>query len=325
MTIAVTGCAGFIGINFLKFTFAEHPDDKVIGIDKLTYAANLSELEKLKNHEGFIFHKSDICNAEEIDRIFAAHRPDIVINFAAESHVDTSITSPDLFIKTNILGTQVLLAASYKYGVRRFHQVSTDEVYGDLPTDSTDTFKECSPLFPSSPYSASKASADLMTLAYRKTHGLSVSISRSSNNYGEYQHTEKFIPKAIKAALSDKPIEIYGDGSNVRNWIWVTDNCRAIDLIARHGKDGGIYNVGGETYMTNLTLAKLILVSLGKSEENIKFVADRKGHDKKYAIDSAKIKNELGWREEIYFDDGIKETVKAYKSHFNKQKMHWST
>jgi len=313
MKIIITGCAGFIGINFLRLTLADHPEDEVVGIDSLTYAANTDELEKIKKAPNFKFYKADICDAKKINEIFSREKANTVINFAAESHVDNSISNPALFIKTNVLGTQVLLDASLKYGVRRFHQVSTDEVYGDLPIDSSELFREDSPLNPSSTYSASKAAADLLTLAYRRTHGLSVSISRSSNNYGEYQHAEKFIPKSIISAASDKPIEIYGDGSNVRNWIWVEDNCRAIDCIARHGRDGEIYNVGGDTYLSNLELARCILKELQKSGELIKFVTDRKGHDRKYAIDSSKIKNELSWSEKMPFNEGLSKTIAYFK------------
>ncbi len=313
MKIIITGCAGFIGINFLRLTLDEHPEDEIVGIDSLTYAANIRELEKIKGHPNFKFYKSDICDTEKIEEIFHLEKPDTVINFAAESHVDNSISNPALFIKTNVLGTQVLLDASLKYGAKRFHQVSTDEVYGDMPTGSSELFDEESPLRPSSPYSASKASADLLALAYKKTHGLSVSISRSSNNYGAYQHTEKFIPKAVTAAVTDKPIEIYGDGSNVRNWIWVEDNCRAIDAIVRRGRDGEIYNVGGDIYLSNLELARCILKELQKSEELIKFVTDRKGHDRKYAIDSSKIKNELSWSEKMSFNEGLSKTIAYFK------------
>ena len=314
MKILITGCAGFIGINYLNYLFKRHPDDQIIGIDKLTYAANTEELSKLLFKQNLRFYKEDVCKSDAINAIFEKELPDTVINFAAESHVDNSIKNPELFLKTNVLGTQVLLDASLKFGVKRFHQVSTDEVYGDMPTNSDLTFDENSPLNPSSPYSASKASADLLTLAYRKTHGLSVSISRSSNNYGMYQHKEKFIPKSINSAVYNKPIEIYGDGSNVRNWLWVEDNCRAIDLIARSGKDGEIYNIGSNTYVDNLTLAKYILNVLGKSTDNIRFIADRKGHDKKYSIDSSKIRRELSWTDEMPFNKGLSETINFFRN-----------
>ena len=312
MKIAVTGCAGFIGANYIEYLFKAHPDYKIVGIDALTYAANRKALTNLSRNTSFTFYHANICDSYAMESIFSKEMPDAVVNFAAESHVDNSIASSHIFIKTNVLGTEVLLDAAKKCGVKRFHQVSTDEVYGDLPYESTDTFDEHAPLSPSSPYSASKAAADLLVLAYHKTHGLPVSISRSANNYGKYQHEEKLIPKIIKNAKADKHVTIYGDGKNIRNWIHVYDNCAAIDRILHSGRVGEIYNIGGADSITNVALAKLILEKLGKTEALIKYVADRPGHDRKYALNTAKIERELGFTPSVDFKDGIQAILNEY-------------
>ena len=313
MKILVTGCAGFIGANFVNYELDTYPDDTVIGVDCLTYAANIEALESLKKREHFAFYKVDICDEEKIFEIFGAERPDAVINFAAESHVDRSIESSAPFVRTNVLGTQVLLDASVKYGVRRFHQVSTDEVYGDLPLDSEFSFDENAPLRPSSPYSASKAAADMLVLSYFRTHGLSVTVSRSSNNFGRYQHTEKLIPNVISRIKRGVPIRLYGDGKNVRDWLYVADHCRAVDLIARSSRGGEIYNVGAGNLLSNVKLVEKIIEISGVSEARVEFVADRLGHDLKYSQDSSKIERELGWRPLADFDSALRETVLAYK------------
>ena len=313
MKLLVTGCAGFIGSNFAYYMMEKHPDYHIVCIDKLTYAGNLANLKGILEKENFRFIKGDICDRELVHSVFEKERPDIVINFAAESHVDRSIENPDVFLKTNILGTQVLMDASLKYGVKRFHQISTDEVYGDLPLDRPDLkFTEDSPLRPSSPYSASKAAADLLVLAYHRTYGLPVVITRSSNNYGPYQFPEKLIPLMIINALSDKSLPVYGDGRNVRDWIHVKDHCEAIDLVMHEGKDGQIYNIAGENERSNIEVVKMILKELGKPESLIRFVKDRPGHDRRYALDISKIKKELGWEPKIPFEEGLKETIKWY-------------
>lgn len=313
MNIVITGCAGFIGTNFTKYWLDNYTEDTVIGVDCLTYAANLSALAELKKHDKFRFYKTNICDRQAVDTIFQNEAPDIVINFAAESHVDRSIEDSRIFVETNVLGTQTLLDLCLQYDVKRFHQISTDEVYGDMPLDTDEVFTEDSPLKPSSPYSASKAAADMLVLSYFRTHGLSVSISRSANNYGKYQHTEKLIPKVIEYALNDKPFPIYGDGLNVRDWIYVDDHCRAIEKIVRNAPSGSIYNVGGDTLLSNITLVKEILRQLGKSENLITFVADRKGHDRKYALNCNKLITELGWKPRIVFSEGLKKTIQWYK------------
>lgn len=313
MKILVTGCAGFIGTNFVHYLVGKHPDYEIVGIDALTYAANTDELEVLKSYSGFTFYHSDICDRAAMNRIFKSECPDTVVNFAAESHVDRSISNSEPFLRSNYLGVGVLLDASLKYGIKRFHQISTDEVYGDLPLDSTEAFSESSPLSPSSPYSASKAAADMLVLSYARTHGLPVSISRTSNNYGAYQHEEKLIPKVIKNALAGEPISVYGDGQNIRNWIHVRDNCRAIDEIIHRGRVGEIYNVGGRTEISNIELVKLILRKIGASEELIKFTKDRPGHDRKYSLNSSKTERELGFYPEVSFDYGIDKTIEFYK------------
>lgn len=313
MKLIVTGGAGFIGSNFIFYIMNKYENYKIICIDKLTYAGNLKTLKTVENNPNFIFIKEDICNREEIYKIFEEYKPDIVVNFAAESHVDRSIESPEEFLTTNILGTSVLMDACKKYGIRRFHQVSTDEVYGDLPLDRPDLlFTEETPINTSSPYSSSKAAADLLVSAYHRTYGLPVSISRCSNNYGPYQFPEKLIPLMIANALSDKDLPVYGEGLNVRDWLYVDDHCKAIDLIIHKGKVGEVYNIGGHNEMKNIDIVKLICKELNKSEDLIKFVKDRKGHDMRYAIDPTKIHNELGWFPETMFEDGIIKTINWY-------------
>ncbi|WP_071142557.1 dTDP-glucose 4,6-dehydratase [Acidaminococcus timonensis] len=313
MKILVTGGAGFIGSNFIFYVLKQHPEANIICLDKLTYAGNLATLAPIMDHSHFQFRKLDICDRKAVYALFEERHPDIVVNFAAESHVDRSILDPAIFLETNILGTSVLMDACRKYGIQRFQQVSTDEVYGDLPLDRPDLlFTETSPLNPSSPYSSSKAGADLLALAYHRTYGLPVTISRCSNNYGPYQFPEKLIPLMIINALQDKPLPVYGDGQNIRDWLYVEDHCRAIDLILQKGRPGEIYNVGGHNEMQNLHIVKLICKELGKPESLVTYVKDRKGHDRRYAIDPTKIHNELGWLPETKFADGIKKTIKWY-------------
>ena len=313
MTIIVTGGAGFIGSNFIFHMLAKYPDYRIICLDKLTYAGNLSTLAGVMDNPNFRFVKADICDREAVEQLFAEEHPDIVVNFAAESHVDRSIEDPGIFLQTNIMGTAVLMDACRKYGITRYHQVSTDEVYGDLPLDRAElSFTEASPLRPSSPYSSSKASADLLALSYKRTYGLPVTISRCGNNYGPYQFPEKLIPLMISNALQDKPLPIYGSGENVRDWIYVDDHCKAIDIIIHKGRVGEIYNVGASCEMPNIDIVKLICKELGKPESLITHVTDRKGHDMRYAIDPTKIYNELGWLPETKFADGIKKTIKWY-------------
>lgn len=318
MKILVTGGAGFIGSNFIHYMMEKHPDYRIICLDKLTYAGNLRNLESALNRENFRFIKGDICDRELVYKVFEEERPDIVVNFAAESHVDRSIEDPEIFLKTNIIGTQVLMDACRKYGIKRFHQVSTDEVYGDLPLDRPDLkFTEKSPLKPSSPYSASKASADLLVMAYHRTYELPVTISRCSNNYGPYQFPEKLIPLMIINAIHDRPLPVYGDGRNVRDWIHVKDHCEAIDLIIHEGKEGEIYNIGGENERSNIEVVKMILKELGKPESLIKFVKDRPGHDRRYALDITKMKEEFGWSPKISFEEGLRSTIKWYLENRN--------
>ena len=313
MNVIVTGGAGFIGGNFVYHMLAAHPDYKIICVDCLTYAGNMSTLEEALKNPNFVFYKTDITDREAIYKIFEDEKPDIVVNFAAESHVDRSIENPEIFLKTNILGTQVMMDACRKYGITRYHQVSTDEVYGDLPLDRPDLFfTEETPIHTSSPYSSSKAGADLLVLAYHRTYGLPVTISRCSNNYGPYHFPEKLIPLMIANALADKPLPVYGEGLNVRDWLYVEDHCRAIDLIIHKGKIGEVYNVGGHNEMKNIDIVKLICKHLGKPESLIVHVEDRKGHDMRYAIDPTKIHNELGWLPETKFEDGIKKTIDWY-------------
>lgn len=313
MTIIVTGGAGFIGSNFIFYMLRKHPNYHIVCLDKLTYAGNLSTLMPVMSKSNFRFVKADICDREAVNKLFEEEKPGIVVNFAAESHVDRSIEDSAVFLKTNILGTQVLMDACRKHGVKRYHQVSTDEVYGDLPIDRPDLlFTEESPVRSSNPYSSSKASADLLVLAYHRTYGLPVTISRCSNNYGPYQFPEKLIPLMISNAMSHKPLPVYGDGLNVRDWLYVEDHCKAIDLVMHNGRAGEIYNIGGHNEMRNIDIVKLICHELGVSERLITYVADRKGHDMRYAIDPTKIYSELGWLPETKFEDGIKKTIRWY-------------
>lgn len=313
MKLIITGGAGFIGSNFIYYELAQHPEDEFVCLDKLTYAGNLSSLKCAMAQPNFKFVRGDIVDRDFVYSLFEVEKPDVVVNFAAESHVDRSILEPELFLKTNVIGTGVLIDACRKYGIKRYHQVSTDEVYGDLPLDSPDLFfTETTPLHTSSPYSASKASADLLALAYHRTYGLPVTISRCSNNYGPYHFPEKLIPLMIINALHDKALPVYGDGANVRDWLYVEDHCSAIDLIIRRGREGEVYNVGGHNEKSNLDVVKIILKALGKSEDLITFVKDRPGHDRRYAIDPTKIYNELGWLPHTKFEDGIAKTIEWY-------------
>ena len=315
-TVIVTGGAGFIGSNFIFHMLKEYPADRIICLDKLTYAGNLSTLKEVMGQENFRFVKMDICDRAAVYGLFEEEHPDVVVNFAAESHVDRSIENPEIFLETNIIGTSVLMDACRKYGIERYHQVSTDEVYGDLPLDRPDLFfTENTPLHTSSPYSSSKASADLLVGAYHRTYGLPVTISRCSNNYGPYQFPEKLIPLMIANALADKPLPVYGDGKNVRDWLYVEDHCKAIDLILQHGRVGQIYTIGGHNEMRNIDIVKLICEGLDKPESLITYVKDRKGHDRRYAIDPAKIHSELGWLPETKFADGIQMTIEWYLKH----------
>ena len=316
MKILVTGGAGFIGSNFVYYELDNYPNDEVICLDKLTYAGNLETLEIAMKNPKFKFVKGDIADRAFVDELFASEKPEVVVNFAAESHVDRSIENPEIFLQTNVIGTSVLMDACRKYGNIRYHQVSTDEVYGDLPLDRPDLFfTETTPLHTSSPYSASKASADLLVQAYYRTYKLPVTISRCSNNYGPYHFPEKLIPLMIANALNDKKLPVYGKGENVRDWLYVEDHCFAIDLIIRKGKIGEVYNIGGHNERTNLEVVKTIIEELGKSEDLIEFVTDRPGHDRRYAIDPTKIHNELGWLPATKFDDGIKKTIDWYLTH----------
>ena len=313
MTIIVTGGAGFIGSNFVFYELEKHPEDRIVCVDKLTYAGNLSTLAPVMDKPDFRFVKMDICDREGINKLFEEEKPDIVVNFAAESHVDRSIENPEIFLQTNIIGTSTLMDACRKYGITRYHQVSTDEVYGDLPLDRPDLFfTEETPIHTSSPYSSSKAGADLLVLAYHRTYGLPVSISRCSNNYGPYHFPEKLIPLMVINALHDKPLPVYGQGLNVRDWLYVEDHCKAIDLVMRKGRVGEVYNIGGHNEMKNIDIVKLICKELGKPESLITYVTDRKGHDMRYAIDPTKIHKELGWLPETMFKDGIKKTIRWY-------------
>lgn len=313
MKLLVTGGAGFIGGNFVHYILNKYPEDQVICLDALTYAGNMETLADIVENPNFKFAKGDISDRDFVYTLFESEKPDVVVNFAAESHVDRSIVDPGLFLQTNIIGTGVLLDACRKYGIQRYHQVSTDEVYGDLPLDRTDLFfTEETPLHTSSPYSASKASSDLLVQAYSRTFKLPVTISRCSNNYGPYHFPEKLIPLMIANALNDKQLPVYGKGENVRDWLYVEDHCSAIDLIVRKGREGEVYNIGGHNEKTNLEVVKAILHELGKPETLIHYVTDRPGHDMRYAIDPEKIHNELGWLPETKFEDGIKKTVKWY-------------
>lgn len=314
--ILVTGGAGFIGSNFIFYMLNKHSEDRIICLDKLTYAGNLKTLAPVMDKLNFKFIKADIADRKAVDEIFTAEKPYVVVNFAAESHVDRSIEDPGIFLQTNVIGTQVLLDACRQYGIARYHQVSTDEVYGDLPLNRPDLFfTEQTPLHTSSPYSASKASADLLCNAYFRTYGLPITISRCSNNYGPYQFPEKLIPLMIANALADKPLPVYGEGFNVRDWLYVEDHCRAIDLILQNGEIGQVYNIGGHNEMRNIDIVKLILQFLGKPESLITFVTDRKGHDMRYAINPAFINEKLGWQPETKFADGIQKTIEWYLEH----------
>ena len=313
MNIVVTGGAGFIGSNFIYRMLEKYPDYRIICVDCLTYAGNMSTLKTALVNPAFKFLKINITDRQAVYSMFEEEKPDIVVNFAAESHVDRSIENPEIFLDTNIKGTAVLMDACRKYGIKRYHQVSTDEVYGDLPLDRPDLFfTENTPIHTSSPYSSSKASADLLVMAYHRTYGLPVTISRCSNNYGPFHFPEKLIPLMIINALADKPLPVYGEGLNVRDWLYVKDHCKAIDLIIHKGRDGEVYNVGGHNEMKNIDIVKLICKELGKPESLITHVADRKGHDMRYAIDPAKIHNELGWLPETTFSDGIRMTIQWY-------------
>ena len=313
MTILVTGGAGFIGSNFIFHILSKYLDYRVVCLDKLTYAGNLSTLDSVKDNPRFAFVKLDICDREGVFALFENEHPDMVVNFAAESHVDRSIENPGVFLQTNILGTQVLMDACREYGNIRFHQVSTDEVYGDLPLDRPDLlFTEETPLHASSPYSASKASADLLVLAYHRTFGLPVTISRCSNNYGPYQFPEKLIPLMISNALQGKDLPVYGTGKNVRDWLYVEDHCIAIDLILHKGRIGAVYNIGGNNEKPNIAIVKLICKVLNKPESLIHYVEDRKGHDMRYAINSGKIYQELGWLPQTTFEEGMQKTIRWY-------------
>ena len=341
MTIIVTGGAGFIGSNFVFHMLEKYPDYRIVCVDKLTYAGNLSTLAPVMDNPNFRFCKIDICDREAIYQLFEEEHPDIVVNFAAESHVDRSIEDPGIFLQTNIIGTSVLMDACRKYGIQRYHQVSTDEVYGDLPLDRPDLFfTEETPIHTSSPYSSSKASADLLVLAYHRTYGLPVTISRCSNNYGPYHFPEKLIPLIIKNILEGKRLPVYGNGTNVRDWLYVEDHCKAIDLVVRQGKNGEIYNVGGHNEKHNIEIVKLTIATIRRLMEEepayrkvlkkkeldengeiridwindslITFVKDRLGHDQRYAIDPTKITRELGWTPETKFEDGIVKTIIWY-------------
>lgn len=316
MKILVTGGAGFIGGNFVHYMVHKYPEDQIVNLDLLTYAGNLETLRPVEDAPNYRFVRGDIADRSFIFDLFAKEHFDAVVNFAAESHVDRSIENPEIFVRTNVLGTTTLMDASKAYGVKRYHQVSTDEVYGDLPLDRPDLFfTEETPIKTSSPYSSSKAAADLFVMAYYRTFGLPVTISRCSNNYGPYHFPEKLIPLMISRALADEPLPVYGDGVNVRDWLYVEDHCAAIDLILRNGRIGEIYNVGGHNERTNLEVVKTVLKALDKPESLIRFVTDRPGHDMRYAIDPTKIEMELGWKPTHNFDTGIQETIKWYLEH----------
>lgn len=314
--LLVTGGAGFIGANFIYYELAHHPADQILCLDSLTYAGNITTLKEAMKAPGMRFVRADITDRETVFRLFDSYRPDVVVNFAAESHVDRSIRDPGVFLQTNIMGTQILMDACLHYGAQRFHQVSTDEVYGDLPLDRPDLlFVESTPLRASSPYSASKAAADLLVGAYVRTFQLPATISRCSNNYGPYQFPEKLIPLMIARAMAHQPLPVYGKGENIRDWLYVEDHCAAVDSIIRRGKAGEIYNIGGHNERSNLDVVKIILRELGEPESLITFVADRPGHDLRYAIDPEKIRRELGWQPATSFQDGIRATVQWYRDH----------
>jgi len=313
MKFLITGGAGFIGSNYLHYVTEKYPNDYFVCIDALTYAGNYNNIKALESRDNFKFVKGNINDRDLVYNLFETEKFDYVINFAAESHVDNSIKNPTIFLETNIIGTSVLMDACVKYGIKRYHQVSTDEVYGDLPLDRPDLlFTEETPIHTSSPYSTSKASADLLVMAYHRTYGLPVTISRCSNNYGPYQFPEKLIPVVFSKAMKNEKIPVYGTGENVRDWIHVYDHNVGVDLIVRNGRDGEVYNLGGHSERTNLTVVKTILKQLGKSEDLIEFVTDRKGHDLRYAIDSTKVEKELGWKRTHNFEEGIKDTIDWY-------------
>ena len=313
MTYIVTGGAGFIGGSFVHYMLEKYPNDRIICFDALTYAGNMETLERSLGNRNFRFVRGDITNFDDVNTVFDEERPDYVINFAAETHVDRSITHPDRFLRTNIIGTQILMDAGLKYGIKRFHQVSTDEVYGDLPLDRPDLrFTEEMPIKTSSPYSASKAAADLLVLAYHRTYKMDVSISRCSNNYGEYQYPEKLIPLMIMNALRNKSLPVYAKGENVRDWLYVVDHCKAIDLIIHNGTAGEVYNVGGFGEMRNIDVVKLILDTLGKPHSLIEYIKDRPGHDLRYAIDPSNIQTALAWKADTDFKNGIVNTIDWY-------------
>ena len=313
MKIIITGGAGFIGGNFVHYMLNKYPNDQFICLDLLTYAGNLATIEQVMDKDNFKFIKGDIADRKLVYEIFESENPDIIVNFAAESHVDRSIENPEVFLQTNVIGTSVLLDACRKYGITRYHQVSTDEVYGDLPLDRPDLFfTEETPIHTSSPYSASKASADLLVQAYHRTFDVPITISRCSNNYGPYHYPEKLIPLMIKNALEEKSLPVYGKGENVRDWLYVEDHCVAIDLIIRNGKVGEVYNIGGHNEKTNLEVVKIILKELNKPESLITYVADRLGHDLRYAIDPTKMQQQLNWQPTTTFEEGIKKTIKWY-------------
>ena len=313
MKIMVTGGAGFIGSNFIYYMLDKHPEYDIVCVDLLTYAGNLETLEEARKSPHFKFIRADIADRRAMELAFQYEKPDVVVNFAAESHVDRSITDPGIFIRTNVMGTQVLLDCARQYGVSRYHQVSTDEVYGDLPLERKDLFfTEETPLHTSSPYSSSKAGADLLVLAYYRTYGMPVTVSRCSNNYGPYHFPEKLIPLMISRALADESLPVYGKGENVRDWLHVYDHCAAIDLVLHKGKEGEVYNIGGHNERTNLEVVKTVLRELHKPESLIAYVTDRPGHDMRYAIDPTKIETELGWKPTYNFDTGIKMTIQWY-------------
>ena len=313
MKIIVTGGAGFIGSNFVIHMVKKYPEHEIVNLDLLTYAGNLENLTEVEKAPNYKFIRGDIADRKFVFDLFEQEKPDIIVNFAAESHVDRSITDPESFVRTNVMGTTTLLDACKEYGIKRFHQVSTDEVYGDLPLDRPDLFfTEETPLHTSSPYSSSKASADLFVMAYHRTFGIPVTISRCSNNYGPYQFPEKLIPLIISRALADEELPVYGTGENVRDWLHVSDHCVAIDLILEKGRVGEVYNIGGHNERTNLEVVKTILKALGKPESLIRFVKDRPGHDRRYAIDPTKMETELGWKPQYVFDTGMKQTIQWY-------------
>lgn len=309
----VTGGAGFIGTNYIRYILENHPDDRIVCVDKLTYAGNYDNISEFQSENRFDFEHADICDREAVYAIVQKYKPYCIVNFAAESHVDRSVENPEIFLETNILGTAVLLDAAKHFGIKRFHQISTDEVYGDLPLDRTDLkFDENSPIKPSSPYSASKASADMLCMAYYRTYGTPITVSRCSNNLGPYQFPEKLIPLMVERALNNVPLPVYGDGKNVRDWLYAKDHCRAVDMIVRSGKIGEIYNIGGNSEMSNIEVVKTILDILGKPDSLITYVKDRPGHDRRYAINSKKLQNQLGWKPETNFSEGIQKTIKWY-------------